>query len=99
MSGKTQGAIRRAAAAQKMRAAGYYTAAEIAEKMQIHIGSVYRWVSVGEVQATKVAGRDYISHGSLVAKIGANAARVFGFTPTAPATPAPATIVEVEDSE
>lgn len=87
-------ALKHATTALKMRAAGYYSAAEIAEKMQIHLGSVYRWISEGEVQATKITGRNYISHASLVSKIGANAARAFGFV--GPATPKTVTAAPAE---
>lgn len=82
--------LRLAGNRDKMRAAGYYSAAEIAEKMQLHVNSVYRWVSEGEVESTRIAGKSYISRASLVRKIGDDAARIFGFT-------APAVAVEVED--
>ena len=87
---------RKAATDSRMRAAGYFSATEVAEKMQIHIGSVYRWIGDGEVSATKLAGKNYIHRNSLVQKIGADAARIFGFGVSP--SPAPsAQVIEIEE--
>lgn len=92
--------MKRNAAAEKMRAAGFYPASEVAERMQVHLGSVYRWIAEGEVQATKIAGRSFISRSSLIAKIGSDAARVFGFVgPAAPKLAVTPTIVVEEDEQ
>ena len=86
--------VRRNAATARMRAAGYYPVAEVAQKMQIHIGSVYRWISDGDIAYTKIAGRSYISYSAIVMKIGIDAARAFGFSPLPAKSAEPKKVVE-----
>jgi excisionase family DNA binding protein len=87
---KLAAAAKRAATTEKMRTQGYLAVAEVAAKLDIHIGSVYRWVSDGDVTGVKVGGKSYISRTSLIEKIGLPTARAFGFT-------LPEIAVEVED--
>lgn len=63
----------------KMRAAGYLPAAEVADKLGMHLGSVYRWVEENQVQSTKALGNRYIKQSSIVEKLGLEQAQIFGF--------------------
>lgn len=79
---KLAAAAKRATTTEKMRTQDYLPVAEVAAKLDLHIGSVYRWVSDGDVTSTKVGGKSYISRASLIQKIGLPTARAFGFAPS-----------------
>ncbi len=66
---------------QKMLDAGYIPAPEAAKKIGVHVITVYRWLSDGEVHGMKVCGRHFITRESLTAKVGKRAAVVFGVEP------------------
>lgn len=65
------------ATTDRLRAAGYYSAQEVAAKLGIHVASVQRWIAAGEVKGMKLAGRNYVSADSLFVKIGPEAAAIF----------------------
>lgn len=74
----------RALRTHKMKALGYYPAQEVAERVGVHVNSVYRWIANGEVDAQKVAGVNYISRVSLIEKLGMAAAAALGFAQPQP---------------
>lgn len=76
----------------KMRAAGYIPATEVAKKLGIHLASVYRWVDENQVESIRALGKRYVKATSLISKLGVEQAKIFGFisaaAPAKPTTPA-----------
>lgn len=73
----------KAAAEKRLRDKGYVPASDIAAKMGVHIGTVYRWIADKEVVGVKLGNRRFILLMSVIKKIGVETARVYGFLPEA----------------
>jgi len=87
--------IAKIAAEKKLRARGYVPANEIAAIFGMHVGSIYRWIADGDVEAIKLGNRRFISRQSVIAKVGVETASAFGFV--LHAKPATASVdIEVE---
>lgn len=59
---------------------GYLLAADVAAKTRMHIGSVYRWCALGEVESVKLGNVRWIKITSLIDKLGVDAAKALGIT-------------------
>ncbi len=74
----TDTGLAKAALAKSLRTKGYIPASEVAQKLGMHINSVYRWINEGEVVSMKLGNKRFIKLGSLVGKIGKEAALAVG---------------------
>lgn len=52
--------------AKALREKGYYPSKEVAEKLGVHVGTVYRWVAANKVESRRVGNTVFISRASLV---------------------------------
>lgn len=62
------------AVVDKMRSEGKITPREVSKTIGVHIITVYRWISDGDVKGEKVLGHYYLDRMSIARKIGVKAA-------------------------
>lgn len=67
--------------AAMMRARGYITPREAAERLGISTGTIYRWVDEGHVAEQRLAGARYVEVGSLTKHVGPAAMTMLGVQP------------------